>query len=186
MATNPPITIGELTDVPAPGSGVKSSWHQEITNRIPHRFATAAARNTSWPAATAGLGALSVTQDTQTVWIVANDPTPTWRVLAGWRGAWTLVTAFQSGWTNFNGGYQPARYRQVGDQVFLEGLIAGGAIGSPAFFLPVGFRPASQHQFAQVSNGLYGNLLVAPGGQVQPGAGSPANFQINCNFSVLP
>jgi hypothetical protein len=60
MATNPPITIGELADVPAPGSGIKSAWSQEVTNRIVHRFATTAERDTKWPAATAGTGAFCV------------------------------------------------------------------------------------------------------------------------------
>ena len=34
MATNPPITIGPFTNVPAPGSGVKSDWAQQITNYV--------------------------------------------------------------------------------------------------------------------------------------------------------
>lgn len=46
---NPPITIGELNDVPAVGSGIKSAWCQEVTNRIHHRFATVAALN-AWAA----------------------------------------------------------------------------------------------------------------------------------------
>lgn len=50
MATNPPITLGELTDVPAPGSGVKSAWCQEVTARIHHRFGTYAARTAAFTA----------------------------------------------------------------------------------------------------------------------------------------
>jgi len=34
MATNPPVTIGPFTNVPAPGSGVKSDWAQQITNYV--------------------------------------------------------------------------------------------------------------------------------------------------------
>jgi len=34
MATNPPITIGPFANVPAPGSGVKSDWAQQITNYV--------------------------------------------------------------------------------------------------------------------------------------------------------
>lgn len=45
LAANPPVTIGELTDVPAPGSPIVSPWAQQISARIVHRFATLAARN---------------------------------------------------------------------------------------------------------------------------------------------
>jgi hypothetical protein len=68
MATNPPITIGELATVPAPGSGVKSDWCQSVTRRTVHRFATVAARDAAYPAASAGAGAVCVTLDTLTVW----------------------------------------------------------------------------------------------------------------------
>lgn len=50
MATNPPVQVGELVDVPAPGSGVKSAWSQEVAARILGRFATAAARTSAWAA----------------------------------------------------------------------------------------------------------------------------------------
>lgn len=34
MATNPPITIGPFANVPAPGSGVKSDWAQQISQYV--------------------------------------------------------------------------------------------------------------------------------------------------------
>lgn len=67
-AAVPPIRIGELTDVPTPGSPIASAWSQEVTNRIRHRFPNVAARDTNWPAATAGNGAQCITLDTGTVW----------------------------------------------------------------------------------------------------------------------
>lgn len=54
---SPPTTIGELADVPAPSSPVKSAWAQEISNRVLQRFASIAERDAKWPAATAGKGA---------------------------------------------------------------------------------------------------------------------------------
>ena len=57
---SPPITIGELTDVPAFNSPIASPWAQEASRRITHRFATAAERDTKYPAATAGAGAVCV------------------------------------------------------------------------------------------------------------------------------
>jgi len=72
MATNPPITIGSLANVPAPGSAVNSAYHQSIANRVVHRFADVATRNTQWPAATAGPGAVCITLDTGTLWQVVG------------------------------------------------------------------------------------------------------------------
>jgi hypothetical protein len=40
---NPPITVGELTDVPAPESPINAQFHQEVANRIVHRFASVGA-----------------------------------------------------------------------------------------------------------------------------------------------
>jgi hypothetical protein len=54
----PPITIGELTDVPAFDSPIASPWAQETSRRIVHRFATTAERDSKYPAATAGAGAV--------------------------------------------------------------------------------------------------------------------------------
>lgn len=95
MATNPPITIGELSDVPAPGSGVTSQWCQEITRRGVHRFATVAARDAAYPAAAAGVGALCITLDTGTLWTVY--PTgPTWVRLSPSAGTVYGVTMFRA------------------------------------------------------------------------------------------
>lgn len=51
---NPPITVGELNDVPAPQSPVNAQFHQEVANRIAHRFPTEAAMN-AWAAANGSL-----------------------------------------------------------------------------------------------------------------------------------
>ena len=47
---SPPITVGELTDVPAPQSPVNAQFHQEVANRIVHRFTTVVQMN-GWAAA---------------------------------------------------------------------------------------------------------------------------------------
>jgi hypothetical protein len=82
VATNPPIVIGELADVPAPGSGVKSAWCQEVTNRIHHRFATPAARATAFPAPAIG----------QASYLTAADATqgPEYFDGIAWRKPWNL------------------------------------------------------------------------------------------------
>jgi hypothetical protein len=86
LAANPPVTIGELTDVPAPGSAIASAWAQEVTNRIVHRFATKAALD-AWAAAN---GSVGVTADNG-VWL---------RVA----GAWQLVTGDRVGFGALNAG----------------------------------------------------------------------------------
>jgi hypothetical protein len=54
----PPITIGELTDVPTYDSAIASPWAQEVSRRIVHRFASTAERDSKYPAAGAGVGAM--------------------------------------------------------------------------------------------------------------------------------
>jgi hypothetical protein len=65
LAANPPITIGELTDVPAPGSPIASPWAQEVSNRIIHRFANKAALD-AWAAAN---GSYAVTLDSNVLYV---------------------------------------------------------------------------------------------------------------------
>jgi hypothetical protein len=79
---NPPITIGELTDVPAPGSPIASPWPQEVTRRIMHRFATVTERNAKYPAAAAGAGALSIV--TAAPQRIAYSDGTKWVALADW------------------------------------------------------------------------------------------------------
>jgi len=55
----PPVTIGELTDVPAPGSPIASQWAQEVSHRVIQRFANKAALD-AWAA---GNGAMAITLD---------------------------------------------------------------------------------------------------------------------------
>ena len=56
----PPITIGELTDVPTYDSPIASPWAQEVTRRAAHRFASTGERDAKYPANTAGAGAICV------------------------------------------------------------------------------------------------------------------------------
>lgn len=47
MTFQPPITVGELTDVPAPRSAVVAPFHQEVANRVIHRFPSTTAMTNS-------------------------------------------------------------------------------------------------------------------------------------------
>lgn len=77
LVVNPPITIGELADVPAPGSYVASNWAQEVSNRVIHRFATVAAMN-AWSAANGSMAYVTATtayyQRWSGTWVIMAPP----------------------------------------------------------------------------------------------------------------
>jgi hypothetical protein len=93
VATNPPIQIGEITVTPAPGSGVSSAWCQQITARIVHRFATAAARTTAFsapnPLPAKGTPSYLATND-------ATEGPEYWDGVA-WRKPWNMPWGRQGG-----------------------------------------------------------------------------------------
>lgn len=84
---NPPVTVGELTDVPAPGSPIASAWAQEVSNRIMNRFATKTALD-AWAAAN---GSIGFTADTGTTWV---------RVAGVWRPSPSLVSTNSAAFTD--------------------------------------------------------------------------------------
>lgn len=81
--------------------------------------------------------------------------------------AWTNVTVFTNSWVSYGAGYTP-QYRKVGDEVQMRGLMKLGSISVAAFTLPVGFRPAYEETFPQMSNGAFGAVSVAVSGVVTP------------------
>lgn len=107
--------------------------------------------------------------------------------------AWIPVT-FQNGWTNSAGGYVPARYRKIGDIVYVEGNIGGGPSNNAAFTLPVGFRPPYQMEMPGTgwnsSTGRVVNMVTVERttGIVRPEQGTPSvvSAAFAFNFSVTP
>jgi hypothetical protein len=78
----PPITIGELSNVPAPGSPVASSWAQDATKRIVQRFPTVAALKAATGFVAAGAmgyvtGTRQLAQYDGTGWVVLSEPPQT-------------------------------------------------------------------------------------------------------------
>lgn len=66
--------------------------------------------------------------------------------------AWTEPTLTNS-WVNYGGGWANAAYRKDAQgYVHLRGLIKSGTLGSSAFLLPAGFRPAYTHMVLGHSN----------------------------------
>lgn len=86
--------------------------------------------------------------------------------------------AFTNAWVNFGAPYYDAQYKKGADQIVeLRGAIKTGAIGSAAFTLAAGYRPANTMRFAVESNGAYGCVEITSAGVVTPQAGS--NTRVN-------
>lgn len=81
-ALTPPITVGELTNVPAPGSQIAAQWAQDVSSRVVQRFPTTAGLK----AYAAPVGSYAVAVDTGVVWQ---------RIAAGWSQVtpWALGVA---------------------------------------------------------------------------------------------
>jgi hypothetical protein len=90
---------------------------------------------------------------------------------------WIDVT-YQNGWgtlvaPNFVG----AQYaKDISNRVYLRGLMYNGAVGSPAFTLPAGYRPAYTNLFAVISNDALGKVDVKNNGDVTPTLPSVFNY----------
>jgi len=77
---------------------------------------------------------------------------------------------FEHSWTNYGAPYSKAAYfKDPIGWVRLMGVIKGGVVGSPAFQLPPGYRPAvDPGPFPCVSNGVFGRVDVFTDGTVVP------------------
>lgn len=78
-ALTPPITIGEMTNVPAPGSQIAAQWAQDASERVVHRYASKAALD-GWTSAPNGT--LAVALDTNVVWQRRGNA---WSQFTPWR-----------------------------------------------------------------------------------------------------
>jgi hypothetical protein len=104
--------------------------------------------------------------------------------LGGRDEAWHAVgaagePAFQNAWANVGGALQGARFKRVGNVVFVQGHVTGGAVGTIVFTLPAGYRPAATLHAGFNSNGAQA-VSVAANGDVgvmaAPGPPVPINF----------
>lgn len=98
---------------------------------------------------------------------------------------WRAATMGANSWQNYNGGYQTARYKKVGELVVVEGLIyntQGGTagIGATAFNLGAGYRPVGgQLLFPSNTNTGEGRVDVATTGDVIPQSGGNVYFGLD-------
>jgi len=77
---------------------------------------------------------------------------------------------FENSWTHYGAPYSKAAYlKDPAGFVRLVGVIKSGTIGSPAFVLPPGYRPAvSPGPFTSVSAGSFGRVDIGTDGTVTP------------------
>jgi hypothetical protein len=94
---------------------------------------------------------------------------PSFRKIGG-----TGQPAFANSWVNFGSNWADAAFwRDPFGIVHLRGLIKSGTVGSAAFTLPPGFRPAVSETFGTISNGAVGRVDVLTNGTVTPA--TPSN-----------
>jgi hypothetical protein len=98
---------------------------------------------------------------------------------------WIEVPAFSGGWSNYNNGIETAAYwRDPWGRVHVRGAVAGGVITSPAFTLPVGYRPPGQVFKAVPCAGADPNgvLFINTNGEVTPFQGVNTYFLLHVDF----
>jgi hypothetical protein len=146
-----PITIGELTDVPAPGSPIASQWAQEVTRRSLHRFASIAARDAAYPAAGAGQGAQCVVAQIVYVSNGANWlPIPNYLMGVVVLGANVGNAAGQAALTVYT----------YGQFALLEGVVQVSIPMTADATMPIGTAPAGFRP-VHISNGVARYVSVA-------------------------
>jgi hypothetical protein len=80
---------------------------------------------------------------------------------SGWKSP-TLL----NGWQNYGGVFARARYRKIGNAVYIEGLVKAGTVGVPIARLDVGYRPSNTLIFSQVSNTGFARVDIANDGYI--------------------
>lgn len=77
--------------------------------------------------------------------------------------------AFANAWVNYGAPYSNAGFIKRPDGwVELVGVIKTGTVGSAAFTLPPGYRPASTKTLGTLSNGVFGRVDIGADGTVTP------------------
>jgi hypothetical protein len=87
-------------------------------------------------------------------------------------GGGAPAPAFSNSWVDFAGAYSTTAMRKLNGDVELRGLIKNGVIGSLAFTLPAGWRPASILLMATASNAAFGMVQIDSTGGVNPASGN--------------
>lgn len=73
---------------------------------------------------------------------------------SGWRNI-----VFENGAKAWDSNFSPARYRRIGDVVYLNGLFTSSTTGGVQFTLPAGFRPTSQYESHIIRHGTVSKVM---------------------------
>jgi len=82
QAVVPPITIGELTNVPAPGSQIAAAWAQSVSVRVVQRFANKSTLDSQYTTAVDGVFAVTIDKG-----IVYQRKAGAWCQFTPWTGS---------------------------------------------------------------------------------------------------
>lgn len=101
--------------------------------------------------------------------------------------AWVDVSSFNGTWTNLDAAtFQRARYRKVGDIVYIQGLVKSGTSGTSVFTLPTGFRPPVALVFAtDCASSAHARMDIEADGDVMVYAPSTTYVSLSCSFSTI-
>lgn len=91
-----------------------------------------------------------------------------------------ITPTYLGTWVSYGAGFADAQYRRTSEGiVVLRGLIKSGTIGTSAFTLPVGYRPAFNTLFLSATSTGTGRLEVTSAGSVIPTNGSDVWFSLD-------
>ncbi len=134
-------------------------------------------------------GVVALPSDVVTVLTRVNAPPLVLGTIATIGSGWHLVggvgePAFQNSWGNLGAGFQPVRFRRQGDEVTIEGVAAGGGLGTTVFTLPVGYRPLAIKPVANVISDVLARIDVTAAGAVTHATGGAATTYLTVNCTV--
>lgn len=95
---------------------------------------------------------------------------------------WKFFSSFSNGWSNLGSGFQRLRYRRIGQQVQVSGVVTGGTMNATIVTLPTGFRPTAGRVFPAISNNAIGSIQIDSTGVLKAPVGSNTWVSIEITF----
>lgn len=175
MASNgidPTLGYPKFPDTDAPDIGADSEEVGAFAARGPTCRPASAAERAALTGPAAREGVLTI--DTSTG-VIYQRRSGAWLEVHLPDTGWISLGALSAGWTETI----PAKYRVKGGAVYFSGRLSSTGAGSGPFtgLLPVGARPASNHDFlAMTTVASLRNAYVAPTGYMDLGAGAVAGI----------
>ena len=99
---------------------------------------------------------------------------------------WTTISSFTNGWTQYS--TFTVKYRLIGQEVQVEGVLSPGSSATAAFTLPAGFRPTDTLNRPSQGAGTGVNLgiNISPAGVITPSwtSGTPTVVTLVFSFFI--